>query len=208
MAAVATAFVLAAATSATAQYNKTEPPKTRFRVGPLRSRPKLELRNAGRDTNVYARPDGSRSPTPRSSCAAPSRASCRCGRRIRLFGEGWLDWSYFRGLSTESSIDPGGRGRAEVDLGPFTLPAGGGALQARQLYSIDIDERILRQEQWVNGGAEWRISRRFVASGGAEQRTYRYDPSVGPRGGTPSPPRASTATTSPAPSPSATRSPP
>ena len=65
-----------------------------------------------------------------------------------------------------------------MDLGPFTLQAGGGALQARQLYSIDIDQRILRQERWVFGGAEWRISRRFVASGGAEQRSYRYDPSV------------------------------
>ena len=128
-------------------------------------------------------------------------------RRTRLFGEGWLDWSYFRGLSTESSVDPGGRARAEVDLGPFTLLAGGGALQARQLYSIDIDERILREERWVNGGAEWRISRRFVASGGAEQRSFRYDPSAGPRAAASAPPRASTATTSPAPSRSATRSP-
>jgi hypothetical protein len=70
-----------------------------------------------------------------------------------------------------------------VDLGPFTLQAGGGALQALQRYSIDIDQRILRQERWVNAGAEWRISRRFVASGGAEQRSYRYDPGVGDAGG-------------------------
>ena len=86
-------------------------------------------------------------------------------RRVRLFGEGWLDWSYYRSLSTERSTDPGGEGRAEVDLGPFTLTGGGGALQARQLYSIDIDERILRQERWGNGGAEWRITRRFLALG-------------------------------------------
>ena len=95
-----------------------------------------------------------------------------------------------------------------MDLGPFTLIGGGGALQARQLYSIDIDERILRQERWGNGGAEWRISRRFLVSGGAEYRTYRYDPSAGTRAATPAPPRASTATTSPAPWRRATSSPP
>jgi len=180
--ATAIAFSLAGASSATAQYNKTEPPKAPFQVGPVRLSPKLELVNAGRDTNVFLDPtdplaDGSIVVRGTVEGFMPVR------RRTRLFGEGWLDLSYFRGLSTESSTDPGGRGRAEVDLGPFTLTAGGGALQARQRYSIDIDQRILRQEKWVFGGAEWRISRRFVASGGAEQRSYRYDPGVGDAGG-------------------------
>ena len=182
VAAAAAALSLAAATSATAQYNKTEPPKTRFRAGPLRFNPKLELRNAGRDSNVLLDPTN-----PLADTSIVVRATVDgfvpVRRRARLFGEGWLDMSYYRGLSTESSTDPGGQGRAEVDLGPFTLTGGGGALQARQLYSIDIDQRILRQERWVNGGAEWRLSRRFVASGGAEQRSYRYDPSVGGLGG-------------------------
>jgi hypothetical protein len=176
------AFVLAFAASASAQYNKTEPPtKTPFRLGPLRLSPKLELVNAGRDTNVLLDPTdplSDRSVVVRGTLGGfmPVR------RRIRLFGEGWLDWSYYRSLSSETSLDPGGQGRAEVDLGPFTLIGGGGALQARQLYSIDIDQRILRQERWGNVGAEWRVSRRFVVSGGAEERSYRYDPSVGTLG--------------------------
>jgi hypothetical protein len=60
-------------------------------------------------------------------------------------------------------------------MGPFTLVGGGGALQARQRYSIDIDERTLRQERWAYGGAEWRLTRRFSFSGGAQARTSRYD---------------------------------
>jgi hypothetical protein len=175
--AAALALSLAAAGTASAQYNRTEPPKTRFRVGPLRFSPKLELRNAGKDTNALLDPTN-----PIADTSIVVRGTLEgfvpVGRRVRLFGEGWLDWSYFRSLSTERSTDPGGEGRAEVDLGPFTLVGGGGALQARQLYSIDIDERILRQERWVNGGAEWRLTRRFVVSGGAEQRTFRYDPTV------------------------------
>jgi hypothetical protein len=172
------------AAPAAAQYNKTEPPKARFRVGPLRFQPKLELRNAGRDTNATLDPTD-----PLVDTSIVVRGTVEgfvpVGRRVRLFGEGWLDWSYFRSLSTERSTDPGGEGRAEVDLGPFTLQAGGGGLQARQLYSIDVDERILRQERWGSGGAEWRLTRRFLVSGGAEYRTYRFDPSPRTSSGNP-----------------------
>jgi hypothetical protein len=174
---VALALSLVAAAGARAQYTRTEPPKTRFRVGPLRFTPKLELRNAGRDSNAVLDPTNPLADTSvvvRGTVAGfvPVR------RRVRLFGEGWLDWSYFRRLSTERSTDPGGQGHAEVDFGPFTLVGGGGALQARQLYSIDIDQRILRQERWLNGGVEWRLTRRFLVSGGAERRSYRFDPSA------------------------------
>ena len=178
----AAALSFSAATNATAQYNKTEPPPTRFRIGPLRFSPRLELTNAGRDSNVFL---DSTNPVAATSIVVRGTVEgfVPVRRRARLLGEGWLDLSYYRSLSSESSTDPGGWGRAEVDLGPFTLMASGGGLQARQLYSIDIDERILREEQWVNGGAEWRISRRIVASGGAERHSYRYDPSAREPGG-------------------------
>ncbi len=164
--------------SVEAQYNKTEPPKTRFRLGPLRFSPKLELRNAGRDSNVYLDPTN-----PLADTSVVLRGSVEgfvpVGRRVRLFGEGWLDWSYYQQQGTETSTDPGGEGRAEIDFGPFTFMGGGGALQARQLYSIDIDERILREERWVNAGAEWRLTRRFLVSGGVEERSFRFDPRQG-----------------------------
>jgi Putative beta-barrel porin 2 len=176
-AAVALALGLGAAADGSAQYNKTEPPKTRFRFGPLRFSPKLELRNAGRDTNAVLDPAN---PVEDTSIVVRGSAVgfMPVGLRVRLYGEGWLDWSYFRTFDTERSTDPGGQGHAEVDFGPFTLGAGGGGFQARQLYSIDIDERVLREERWVNGGGEWRLTRRLLISGGAEHRTYRFDPSV------------------------------
>ena len=179
---VALALSLVAAAGARAQYDpaqyeKTEPPKTRFRVGPIRFNPKLELRNAGRDSNATLDPTG---PVPDTSVVVRGTVDgfVPVRRRARLYGEGWLDWSYFSHFNTERSIDPGGHGRAEVDFGPFTLVGGAGALQARQLYSIDIDQRILRQERWVNGGLELRLTRRFLVSGGAEQHSYRFDPSA------------------------------
>jgi hypothetical protein len=174
---VALALSFGVAATAAAQYNKTEPPKTRFRVGPIRFSPRLELRNAGRDTNALLNPAN---PVEDTSIVVRGTVEgfIPVGRRLRLYGEGWLDWSYFRTFDTERSTDPGGEGHAEVDFGPFTLVGGGGGFQARQLYSMDIDSRILREEKWVNGGGEWRLTRRFVISGGAEHRTYRYDPTA------------------------------
>ena len=175
---LALAATLGAAGTAVAQYNKTEPPITRFQVGPIRFNPKLELRNAGKDTNAVL--DPTNPVTDNSIVVRGTLVGFMPVRtRLRLYGEGWLDWSYFQSFSSETSWDPGGQGHAELDLGPFTLTGGGGAFQARQLYSIDIDQRILRQERWVNGGLEWRLTRRLVFSGGAEHREYRFDPSAG-----------------------------
>jgi hypothetical protein len=178
------ALAVGLAIPAAAQYTKTEPPKTRFRVGPLRFTPKLELRNAGRDDNVFLDPTN-----PVADTSVVVRGSVDgfvpVGRRLRLSGEGWLDWSYFQRYATERSTDPGGQGRVELDVGAFTLVGGGGGLQARQLYSIDIDSRTLRQERWAFGGAEWRITRRLSLSGGAEGRSFRYDGRTSTAGGNP-----------------------
>ena len=106
--AIAAAFSLGAAV-AEAQYNKTEPPRTRFRVGPVRFTPKLELRNAGRDSNVYLDPTN-----PFADTSVVVRGTVDgfvpVGRRVRLFAEGWLDWSYFQSEGSQTSTDPGGEG--------------------------------------------------------------------------------------------------
>jgi hypothetical protein len=179
------AGLAAAATSASAQYTRTDPPRRAvFRLGPVQLNPKLELRNAGKDDNVFVD-----STNPVSDTSIVLRGSVEgfvpVRSRLRLYGEAWLDWSYFRTYDTERSTDPGGEGRAEFDIGPFTLVGGGGALQARQLFSTDIDERTLRQEKWVYAGAEWRIARLWSLSAGAEERSYRYDPRLTTAGGNP-----------------------
>ncbi len=69
----------------------------------------------------------------RLDAAAPVR------QRLRLFGQGWLGYSYYKRESSESSFDPGAAGRAELDFGPLTFVGGGGGFRARQLYSIDIE---------------------------------------------------------------------
>jgi hypothetical protein len=175
--ALATALAaLAVAPPVAAQYRGTAPLKSRFHLGRLGLAPQLELLYAGRDSNVFLDTTYRQDDT-----SMVLRGSLDgfypVGKRVRLFGTGWLDWNYYGTFTTQSSLDPGGEGRAELDLGHFTLMGGGGGFQARQRYTIDIDQRVLREERYGYGGAEWRLTRKLSLSGGAEGRTYRYDSS-------------------------------
>jgi hypothetical protein len=151
-------------------------PPGRFHVGPFWLTPKIELRNAGVDTNVYnqlANPVADNSVVIRPGM----RAAMAVGRRVRLEGGGYLDLNYFRGQRTERSTDFGGDGRGELDFGPFTFFGGGGGLQARQRASIDLDERVRRQEQSQFGGFDLRMGRGIMLTGRANFGTVRHAPS-------------------------------
>jgi hypothetical protein len=148
----------------------------RFKFGPFYVTPKLELRNAGVDTNVFnqlARPV-----TDTSVVLRPSLAGAfPFGRRVRLQGSGYLDFNYFRRQATERSTDFGVDGAGEVDVGPFTFFGEGGGLQARQLFTIDLDERIRRQEKFGGGGVDLRLGRTFQVTVRGDERQLRYAPS-------------------------------
>lgn len=151
--------------------------KGRFRVGPIALTPRLELRNAGVDTNVFVAPTD-----PVEDTAVVLRLSADMfvpvGRRVRLAGTGWLDFNYFASEDDQRSTDPGGQGRVEVDAWRLTFVGGGGAFQSRQLYSTDIDERIQRNEQWANGGLRLRLTTRLRAEAGLEKHEYRWNPTL------------------------------
>lgn len=172
------AIALAAANLASAQFwpeLTDRQKKGRFRLGPLAFTPRLELRNAGVDTNVFVSPVD---PTRDSSIVlrAATDVYLPVGRRVRLAGTGWLDFNYFASSSDQSSTDPGGQGRVELDAWRLTFVGGGGGFRSRQLYSTDIDERIERSEQWVNGGIRLRLTSQLRLEGGLESHEYRWNP--------------------------------
>ena len=76
----------------------------------------------------------------------------------------------------QRSTDPGAQGRFEADAWRLTFVAGGGAFNSRQLYSTDIDERIERNEEWVNGGFRLRLTSQLRAEAGVEDHRYRWYP--------------------------------
>lgn len=147
-----------------------------FKLGPVYFTPKLELKNAGVNTNLYnsqtgAIPDTSIVLSPSVSGALP------VGRRLRLTGKGYLDFNYFHNYQSERSIDGAGEGRAEVDVGRFTLFGGGGGGQWKQRFSIDLDERLLRQEKWATTGFLLKVRRKISVTLSGTGRVYEYEPS-------------------------------
>jgi hypothetical protein len=146
----------------------------RYHLGPLWLTPKLELRNAGVDTNVFNQQAGAIPDTqvvlrPSVAAALPVR------RRLRLTGSGFLDVNYFRRRASERSTDFGGEGRAELDFGPFTFLGAGGGGQFKQRFSIDLDQRLLRQERWGSAGLRFKPTRRLTLAGTVSARLYRYE---------------------------------
>jgi len=76
----------------------------RYKLGPVYLTPKLELRNAGLQTNVYnsqtvAIPDASVVLRPSLAGVMPA------GYRLRVTGQGYLDLNHFRREQSERSAD-------------------------------------------------------------------------------------------------------
>ncbi len=171
------ALVLALGTPLLAWAADSEAPKKRpgrYKIGPVYLTPKLELKNAGVDTNVFNKSAGGAGDT--QVVLSPGvGAVLPVGRRLRITGRGFLDLNYFQRESTERSTDRAAEGRVELDVGPFTLFGAGGGGQYKQRFSIDLDERLLRQEKWAQVGARWDLTHRISLTGFGTGRVHRYD---------------------------------
>ena len=169
---VAAALVAGAFPADGAEREKKKRPG-RFRVGPLYLTPKLQLKNAGVDTNVFNQRTGEVPDT--AVVLSPTvLGAWPIGRRLRLTGQGHVDLNYFRRQSQERSTDFGGEGRAEVDVGRFTLFGAGGGGQSRQRFSIDLDQRVLRHERWGSAGLTASPTRRLSVTVFGSGYVYEY----------------------------------
>jgi hypothetical protein len=172
------ALLLALASPALAQYGRpiTEREKAGFwRAGPFRLTPLVQLRNAGVDSNPFLTPGAEESET-EVVLRVGIKAYVPVGRRLRLRGDGWLDYTFFSTALETRAIDPGGDLRAELDVSRLTFFGGAGHFSARQRYTTDIDTRIQRTEDWVNGGFQLRVTKIIGLDFGVEDRSFRYDP--------------------------------
>ena len=146
----------------------------RYKLGPLYLTPRLELRGAGVDTNVFNSPTNEVSDT--TVVLRPALAGVLpVGRRLRFTGQGYLDLNYFSRQRSERSTDFGGDGQAEVLVGPFTLFGGGGGARARQRFAIDLDERVLRHEQWLSAGLRIQFGQRLSSTFSGSTRAYDFE---------------------------------
>ena len=169
----AAALLVCAAVPARAEEARTRP--GRYRVGPLWLTPRLQLKDAGVDTNVFQTRD---EPTRDAVAVVSPRVdgSMQLGRRLRATGFGFLDVNYYRRQGEERSTDFYGEGDATLDLGPFVLLGGGGGGQFSQRFSIDVDERLPRQEKHGYAGLRWQPSRRVSATVTGRGEVFTFAP--------------------------------
>jgi hypothetical protein len=172
------ALLLCLASPALAQYGRPVSDKEEhglWRLGFLRLTPLVQLRNAGVDTNPFLTSTAATEET-EVVLRAGLQVCVPVGRRLRLRGDGWLDYTFYSDALQPRAWHPGGDARAELALGPFTFFGGGGEFRARERYTTDIDTRVERREGWLNGGVQYQLTRIFGVDVGAEQRRYRYLP--------------------------------
>ncbi len=165
-------LALAASVSARAQ-DWAETPRGRHVFGSFSFTPRLELWNAGVDTNVF---QTLRDPVRDEVYVLRPEidADLALGDRVRMRGSGYASVNYFRREGEERSTDFYGEGEARVALGRLMLFGGGGGGQFTQRFSIDVDDRLERQEERAHAGASLRLTPRIslVGRGSAEVITF------------------------------------
>ena len=154
-----------------------KPRPGRFKLGPLFLTPRLQLKNAGVDTNVFNSSVATVGDTvvvlsPTLDAALP------VGKRLRLSGRGFLDLNYFERQRTQRSTDGYAEGRAELDVGRVMFFGGGGGGHFRQRFSLELDERLLREEKRGFAGATLHATARLSLTGQAAGEIYKYEGGV------------------------------
>jgi hypothetical protein len=142
-------------------------------IGPVALDPRLEVRNAGLDSNVF-----NESEAPREDFTATVRPSLDAGMRFgiaRVVYRSWLDLVYFHRYKDERSVNRFGEIRSELRLSRFVPYVAASGLDTKERPNNEIDLRADRSIQTVSAGAALAVlpSTAIVAS--VERQTTRFD---------------------------------
>lgn len=148
----------------------SEPPG-HFHAGPFWLTPRLEIRSAGYDTNVYNAQTGAIS-DPSFVIAPGLVVALPLGRRLSVEGRGLLTWNWFDGETTERSLDRDAGLRAELQIDRLELFGELGWSQAKQRFSIDLDERLVHDDTKHGFGGRLELARKLTLSASAGWQSF------------------------------------
>jgi hypothetical protein len=177
------AFLLSGCLAVTpAPAQESPPPRGRHAFGPFSVTPKLELENAGVDTNVF---QTLRDPVRDDTVVLRPQldGDLVLGDSFRMTGLAFAEINYFRRQGEQRSTDFYGAGEGTLDLGPLRLFAGGGGGQFTQRFSIDVDERLRREEKRGHAGVTWRATPRITLTTRGETEVLTFAPGAFRLGG-------------------------
>jgi hypothetical protein len=152
----------------------TDPYETaRFRLGPLRFTPVLEITNVGHDSNIFNEAED-----PKSDVTAAIGPSVQLWMRpagTRLTAKVGGQYLYFREFTNERAWNTRNEVRWEVPLARLTPFVEGNFINAQERQGYEIDARARRQDDGFAVGSALRLSGRTSVVVSYRRSNIEYD---------------------------------
>jgi hypothetical protein len=143
----------------------------RFHAGPFWLTPRLEIRSAGYDTNVYNAQTGAVS-DPAFVIAPGLVVALPVGRRLTFEARGLVSWNWFSRETSERSVDRDAGVKATLRFDRLDVFGELGWGEAKQRFSIDLDERLVHEDTRQGLGARLRLARKLQLSASAQWQSF------------------------------------
>lgn len=164
--------------SAVAQENEDPFETARFRLGPIRFTPALQITSVGHDSNVFNEADDPKSDT--TAAIGPLvQIWMRPGgtRFTAKFGGQYL---YFKEFADQRAWNTASEAKWEVPLARLTPFAEGRYVNSRERQGYEIDARARRREDMFNVGTGFRVSGKTEFVAGFKRLNIAYDEDAPP----------------------------
>jgi len=149
-------------------------PAGRFKLGSVYLTPTLAVRNLGWDNNVFNSGSGGFRDT--HAIVAPGlRFVWPPNERLKVWGNGGLNIAYFGRATSERYVEIFGSGNFQLEGRRLVLFGGGGGGRYRGRFSIEIDERLRRNDVHAHLGVRLKLSRRTHIELVPRFREVRHD---------------------------------
>ena len=155
---------LGAGVSASAQEPDDPFETARFRLGPIRFTPMLEITSVGHDSNVFNEAEDPKSDT--TAAFGPTVQLWIRPAGTRLSARVGGQYLYFREFANERAWNTRNELRWEVPLSRLTPFVEGGFINSQERQGYEIDARARRQDDFLAVGSALRVSGKtsFVVS--------------------------------------------
>jgi hypothetical protein len=167
-----TCALLAWAVPARAQDTMSPEDTGRFRLGPLRVTPTVQVTNFGVDTNVFNEFEDPKEDV--TAAIGPAVDFWMRFGRARVSGKAGLDYNYFNEYESQRYVGTTSAMRVSLPLARFSPFVEGGYTSTRQRPGYEIDVRAERTLGEARAGADLRLGPRTLLTIAGGWQQYRF----------------------------------
>jgi hypothetical protein len=159
--------------SASAQEAEDPFETARFRLGPLRFTPAIEITSLGHDSNVFNDADNPKSDT--TAAFGPTVQLWMRPAGTRLSARTGGQYLYFKTYSNERAWNTRNEAKWEVPLARLTPFVEGSYVNTQERQGYEIDSRARRHDDSYGGGTALRVSGKTEFVVGFKRTNIEYD---------------------------------